>query len=452
MRISTVPAIFLFSFAASAVLYYPTRDARLVFDFVDFIRSYQEHGARLYDEHTMVLSPYAVSRAAVVGMYNLFDFSALPWHLVSCFLFAAIVALLASVCGRLWNHAGYGNSAQLQWAFAALFVLAPYHTETIVWAGAFNYLVVGLCVAAGLYYALRYLERLQKSDLMWTAASLLAGCFAHEWGLFGLAAMVLLALHRGNWRKQNFRATAIIGTIAIACGALYFVNQYRSGALIAHYGADVHLNFQWRDITVAFWKYVLKIVLLSGFWPVSVQDSLYALMNKPVVTWGLLLVAAAMLLFALYRISYGKARGSVAWLFFLWFALFVFPVLNLYFPHWTPVMADRYCFLTAAFLIPACLTWLSVSQSLFRSALAVALACFTLALIKDLKSWNEAGMLLKELYTAVPEPEQSGVFSECARQLSWSVRFAIRFRKRLWCAPQRHEQNLANSFCGCGRL
>ncbi|MBK8660083.1 MAG: hypothetical protein IPN22_14735 [Bacteroidetes bacterium] len=396
MRISNVPAIFFVSFLVSGILYFPTAEAKLVFDFVDFIRSYHETGWNIYDSATHHLSPYWVSKVAVTSLYLLFGFAAQPWHWVSCFLLAANVSLFFAWLRNLLLFVGSKQAHTIAAYAALLFILVPYHTETLVWAGAFNYLIVGLFVWSGLYSTERFLT---TSNRWWAVVaffSFLLGSFSHEWGLFGIAAAFLLWLLMQPASELRSKKTGFFLLSAVSVVALYLLNQCLSGRLIAHYGAEVHLHFQWRDMVAMFYKYGCKIVLLSGFWPVSVQEKVFAYFLVPAVNKALLGLLLLLLAVSCYQLLFKKNTASIGWFLFLLYALFVFPVLNLYFPNWTKIMADRYCFLPAAFLLSALVVFLFSVNGLKWLLWPYAALMFFL-LQTDIASWQRAGSLLTSL-------------------------------------------------------
>src|SRR5207248_3349135 len=73
------------------------------------------------------------------------------------------------------------------------------------------------------------------------------------------------------------------GAIAVAVMMLYFANKMLSGNLVGHYGSSVHLNFKLAEVVPAFYKYIIKILFLGGFFPVSLLNKLYGWLDKPVV-------------------------------------------------------------------------------------------------------------------------------------------------------------------------
>lgn len=397
MRISSVPLIFFGSFFLTLLIYFPTADAKCTFDFLDFIGSYHKNGWNIWYAETHHISPYIVSKVVVTSLYLLFGFSGFKWHLVSC----ALVALDAALLFVLLRNLLQKRNAEIAETSAAIgtfvFLLVPYHTEAIVWVGAFNYLLVGSFVLAGLYSITRYVENVSIRWLALSAISLLLATFTHEWGLFGILAALLIYGFLLPKPKIISVSTVLLGSAYVAVIGMYLFNQWLSGEWISHYGADVHLHFQWREMTAMFFKYILKIVFLSGFWQTHIQSKVYDWLLLPLPNTFLCMVLLSAIFFSIYKVFLRPGRTSVICLLFLLFALFVFPVLNLYFPYWTKIMADRYCYLTAPFLLSAIVVGLFMSGNYLRWLLMPYTLLSAYMLAQNIINWNYAGKITAAL-------------------------------------------------------
>jgi hypothetical protein len=230
-----------------------------------------------------------------------------------------------------------------------------------------------LFVLGGLYCTERFFSTSAHRYAVGAFICFLLGSFSHEWGLFGIAAALLLWLLLHPLSGFVSKKTGLLLLPAALVLLLYLVNQWLSGSMIAHYGADVHLHFQWREMVAMFYKYCCKILLLSGFWPVEMQEKLFAYFLQPTVNTLLLLVLLLIIARSFYHLLFRKTNASAGWFLLLLYVLFVFPVLNLYFPNWTKIMADRYCYLTSAFLISAMVVCIIFCERL--QVVIVAVCC-----------------------------------------------------------------------------
>ncbi len=397
MRISSVPVIFFGSFFLALLIYFPAANAKCTFDFLDFIGSYEKSGWNIWYAETHHVSPYIVSKIIVTSLYLLLSFSGLKWHLVSCVLVALDAALLFVLLRNLLQKHDTEIAEGAAAASSLVFLLVPYHTEAIVWVGAFNYLMIGTFVLSGLYFTIKFSEDFSARWIVLSAISFLLAAFTHEWGLFGIAAALLVYLFLVPQRKLFTASSFLLGAVCMVVIGVYLFNQWLSGEWISHYGADVHLHFQWREMTAMFYKYIFKIVFLSGFWPGHLQSKVYNWLLLPLPNTLLCIVLLSVILFSTYKVFVSRSCLSVICLLFLLFTLFVFPVLNLYFPHWTKIMADRYCYLTAAFLLSAIVIGLFMSGKYLRWLLAPYAVLFTYMLAQNIINWNYAGKITAAL-------------------------------------------------------
>jgi hypothetical protein len=149
----------------------------------------------------------------------------------------------------------------------------------------------------------------------------------------------------------------------------------------------------------AIYKYLMKIILFSGFWNVEVQTKLYLLFQRPIVLGLLVLTLFISILICVMLIALkGKREFRIAALFFLFFLTFVFPVLNLYYPYWINIHADRYCYLPTAFLLISMGSILYRLRSPFKyMAVFLFFFCSVFFLVKTNESWAEAGKLQQKL-------------------------------------------------------
>jgi hypothetical protein len=311
-------------------------------------------------------------------------------------LHALNAVLLFAFVSKLLSVFTYPNSFFPVFIAASCFLISPYHTEVIVWSGAFNYLLVSCFVFFSLYSYTSYLVSQKTSAFIATIISFGLAAFSHELGLFLIPAYMVISL---IVKKHDLKKSIYFFLIVSSCAVIYLVNRSLSGSVIGHYGAQTHLNFQLVEMIGAVFKYLLKIILLSGFWPVQLQESIYNLLQVPSVALLLLALLISCLVFLLLTAT--KANGRrIYLLFFLLFLVFVFPVLNLYFPYWTKIHADRYCYLPSAFLYTLLMCLLFRYGNIFKWFLPIVYIYFSIvSLTYNLKSWQQAGAMQDSLET-----------------------------------------------------
>ena len=134
--------------ALVAMAYWPAGQAFFVKDDIVLISDAQLEfpGAFLHSWPGGFFRPLAEWSYAI--QYRLFDFSPLPYHLVSFAAHLAAAYCVYRLC-RLWSERRIGLIA------AALFVLHPLNTESVSWISGQMSLMSGLCGMVALYLAIR---------------------------------------------------------------------------------------------------------------------------------------------------------------------------------------------------------------------------------------------------------------------------------------------------------
>lgn len=388
----------LLFFAVTVALYCQTVHAKFVFDFINLAFDFKNKGWGDIGSFTTGLSPYWLIKLIFYGLLKLIGFSEYAWFIISCLLHAFNAWLLFLLTRQIANVFIEQHTFAISLFSALLFLLSPYHTEAVVWGGAFNYLVVSAFVLLHLYALAVFLQYKKNFWLYVAALTFAAALFIHEWGLFLLPAnFLMLFLFKNEFQRVSKNIKLALVVLPIFFVGLYFLNQLWHGSLIGHYGAQTHLNFKLHELVPAFIKYLLKLLLLFTFSPIAIQDKVYAWLQQPVVVYAVsvLLLVITLLAMLLYK---RKKAYRPAVFFFLLFSLFVFPVLNLYFPYWIPIHADRYCYLTGAFLYASVVFLVFQVKSRLTTVLPIAFVGVSLWFLwQTNNSWYVAGMLQQQL-------------------------------------------------------
>ena len=388
--------LFTIFFWVTFLIYLPALHSKFVFDFINLVFDIQNRPG--LTEFSKGIAFDFVARLVFQTWLQWFGFNAWAWHFLQCFLHSVNAVLLYALLGFILNHFKYAGFNRIALLSAFCFLLSPYHTEPLVWGGDLNYLLVTSFILTHLLAFVFFMQNRKKRYLLMAVLALAAGFFTHELGWFMLPADFILVIalapsFSAIFSKSNISYYAISLGIII----LYFVNKAFSGQLLGHYGSAVHLRFHLTEIIPAFYKYLVKIIFLGGFLPTTFLDKLYGWMGTTAGVYALVIttVIVAFLLFKYLKKSPGL-KAPVC--FFLLFTLFVFPVLNLYFPYWIKIHGDRYCYITSAFLLATCITLLDAVRPVFSVAFSfLYLICSVFFLSYNIQSWHQAGDLSRKL-------------------------------------------------------
>ncbi len=391
--------LFLFFFTVTSILYISTIHSKFVFDFIDLVFDFQKRGWGDLGSLISGLSPYLVSKGVIFIALKIWGFNAYAWYVFSCLLHALNALLLFLFIERIFIHFDYQQPTIAAGLAAALFLVSPFHTEAVVWGGALNYLIVSVFVLLHFHVVFEFIKSGSKLHLAIAGLTLFAAMFSHEWGLFLLPADFLLLFFLVDDFKKMLSSKYLLLVILLLTGiAYYFFNQWLRGSLVGHYGAETHLNFKLQEIIPAFCKYLLKILLLFTLFPVRIQDKVYAIIQQVSVIHSLSLVFLLIAIACLVLIWKNKKKFGAMVFFFALFCVFVMPVLNLYFPYWINIHADRYCYLPSAFIYASCVAILFRSNSFLKFVLpSVGFVLSVWFLYSVNSSWSEAEKLTRQL-------------------------------------------------------
>ena len=330
--------------------YWPTRRAGLVTDFtglqdriadapfLDFLHNFGfpaleqiTHGFHWLFYHTFGPSPLA------------YYFLHTSLHLLNGYLLYRLLSALTRLVG--WRDASaYTYGATL------LFLLSPYQSEVVVWKVCFNYLgstalMLG-CLLAGFIYL--------AGGKNWAVGACLT-CLTLAYFTFELAlALPLLLLGLAFWVKAEKRMPwATVGTVAglgLLSWIVYFsLNRFLLGDWIGHYGAEVHLQTDPKNILVNYEHYVVKFSAFGREWSGATKAA-FRQWLKASPHWQLLAgIAFVGWGAALYFYQRLNPQLRLATLAFGLFGGAALPVINLYAAYILHVENDRYGYWPYAF-------------------------------------------------------------------------------------------------------
>lgn len=395
-----ISLLFLLFLVLTLLVYSPTLHSKFVFDFVDLFFDFKNKGWSSLASFSKGLSPDFIARSILYGLIEIFGLNERVWFFVSSLLHALNALLFFLLIKQLLHVAGYTQIILPSVLSALLFLFSPFQTEAVVWGGAMNYLVVSFFILLHLNTTLYWLVSKKPWSLYCAALTFFLAMFSHEWGLFLLPADLLLLFLIGDKQKKKYFLFVV--TLFVLIG-IYFLNQWLSGEIIGHYGAETHLRFKWQEIVPAFYRYIFKATLLPGFVFEQYQAQLYSFLLKPKIVLLLVGITLSAVAFIGFLFLKNKQKNTPVIFLLLLFCIFIFPVLNLYFPYWIKIHADRYCYLPLPFLYAAAICFLFQFKTIFRIVLPVVfIICSVICLMQINKNWNASGRMITALEKNFP--------------------------------------------------
>lgn len=334
------------------LLYRHTARARFVYDFIDWYFTYQQMGAEGLLHSFNDPSLHHVYHLFFYGCVKLFDKHPWAWQVVFC----AIHALNATLLFRfleIWLRKGrFEHKLGVAFFASVLFLISPYQTEVVVWGATIHYLLIVTIILLQLNILIGAF--LISNTLRATLSAILfaTGLFTHEIIMVLPAVFLLFIIYspKGVFNgisRLSLSVRYVLPQVVIVL--IYFLlNRLLLGKWIGHYGAAAHLKFNFYQQVAQLLKYMLKYVVLAPFLPNSYGNKLYGWTESSLMIWSLVVIFLAVAMGIHFKRNSNK--WVFGWVLLIAAIVMLFPVLNLYFPTWVNIQADRLGYVASTFI------------------------------------------------------------------------------------------------------
>lgn len=373
-------------------VYAPVAGSHFTFDFVDWYFTYQQYGWKGLLTSFNDPSLHHVYHLFYFCAIQLLGFNAYAWVLLFTAMHAANASLMYYWLKGQFQDYGVLPAQQAALFSSLLFLLSPYQTETVAWGATIHYLLV----MAEVWIILLLSKQADSVGRRATTLAVFAlGMFTHEIIIVLPAVLLGFSLLGVSGYKSVGRVVKQLVLPMAAIVALYFLlNRLFLGQWVAHYGAETHLRFSLQDMTLALQRYAAKYLLFAGMLPDNIRQILY----QP--QWMIFVTPLALLFFGIVYFMIPSAKSSrTLWLAFAGASIvFLFPVLNLYFPFWIPIQGDRLGYLASPFLYALLflVVWILAKRwTVIVMSLLLIISLF--GLMQRTTSWQSASALMYKL-------------------------------------------------------
>lgn len=369
-------ALAAFFVALALLVYWPTRHAGFVMDWLGWQYAYNRDGWAGVPGSFGYPGLHPVLHLGNYALYWLFGANSPVWYWIFAALHGLNAWLLARLALRLPLQVSASQQIFIGIATGLLFVLSPYSAEVVVWRVCLHYLLSLLFALLALHRTLDYLAMPQKRAWWQIQLFVLLALFTFEWSL--VIPVLLLALVLVYFFGKNERPPLpLLGRLfapQVGLWALYFLlNKIKIGDWVGHYGADTHLNIQPQYMMANIMRYVVKQFAFVRSWEHNSKMPIIEGLADGWLFWtgtAVVLLAAAAWLFFFRRWS---ARLQWAGAAFAWFFVALLPVSNLYFYALQNSENDRYGYFASGFGWLALVLLVSVLPKMLRSVVVVGL-------------------------------------------------------------------------------
>lgn len=346
-------AVGFFFLLLTQVLYWPARNAGLVTDFVGTVERLRP--ATLLDVLQNTFGFYGFQQINFLFLFTYFKIFGvefpLGWHLVYTFTHSLNALLLFLLFKRLLGYQQIRWSAGLAFSIALLWLTAPYHTEAVVWEVCYSYLITTTMIIGILMLLHRWYQSANAVNLWFAHGLFLVALFTFE-NSFIVPGITLLLMLFFWEHKRVFQRTFLLALLGTQIGLLFFrllLSKLVFNSWAAHYGDDVHLNFNIIDWLGSSYKYAGKYLLYtryqSGQFENGIMDFFSQVSSVLWLTGGLLLLLV-WLSFYFYKVN---PKLKVIAFFVIAFGMAILPVHNLFMVTLMYVEGDRLGYLASIF-------------------------------------------------------------------------------------------------------
>ena len=164
---------------------------------------------------------------------------------------------------------------------------------------------------------------------------------------------VLMVLTFGRFGPKRLPLVKVFSSLSLPqfsiLGLYFLLNKYLLGVWVGHYGADVHLKFDFNEILGNSLRFLFKLGSFARYYPHTLKEKIFGALGQ--IEAGQIFLALLILIALLTYFLVRKSQPKI-WLssFCLGMTLIaLLPVLNLYFNFLLHIENDRYGYLACVF-------------------------------------------------------------------------------------------------------
>jgi protein O-mannosyl-transferase len=339
-------------------VYYPAFQTGFLSDDYNALSLFKQEGFRLlYYKMDTVFMPVMMFICGL--LYQIFGLDPLGYHvfnfLCHCLNAILLAVLVNKIMSRYQPEFHFRN--YIPWICGLFFFLNPYQTEAVSWISGMAYPISLIFSLGTLIFFLSWLENGKIKNLLISGIMYLLAILSKEVMIVIPAIILMLTIIDFLFRKE-IRARQLhinMAYVALTFGLLlgiYFIFRYFSiNEIIGHYGKDVHLNFDLKQIFFTLAAYHLKFFFVYRFlpeWMYEVARFFHKYDVFLIIVLHFFIIFCAFLSNYIRRFFYPKMILSAAFFYFS-FLISLLTVLNLEYSFLGEIQSDRYGYFASVF-------------------------------------------------------------------------------------------------------
>lgn len=394
--------LFLFFFSVVFILYFPTRNAGFVTDFIGWQWSFnkQTFWQILQGEEHGIKSFYQFTHLLMFAMSRLFGMWGLPWLVVQSIMVAFAALSVYQLYLRMCRVFNFKNAENIGIIAVLSCLLSPYLAEVMVWRAAFHYPLAFAIHIGYVHLALSYYEQRRFQFVLWANVLFIISLMSLEYffvtPFLVTATFILISLNDRTVLIKNKKI--LIKTVLafivtpLSCIALYmFLYTAKYGKIVAH-GREDAFGLLFKPESYAnFGKYTSKYLLFARHWLHPIKEQFFNFFSKPSIE--LILMCSVIGIGILGLLFWHRFKPKVKMIFwsYTFFVLWMVPIMSLYFAYILLTENDRYGFIPSVFLFLCVVLILSsLPKKIFYGISIVYLSISCFLTIKTNRQWKEA--------------------------------------------------------------
>ena len=394
--------LFIFFWCCVLSLYFPAHHAGLVYDAIDWIKSYN-----LYGYTNLFHPPYdntirPVYHFCLITCWKLFGTNGYAWFLVTTGLHAYNVTIVFFVLRSIMQTLGLKNAHWSSFAAAFSFLISPLNTEPVIWYACMHYLITFACIFSILWCIINW-QKFSLPSLGFIISTLyLIAIFSLEVSYAAIILIVLIFIIFRNilfTNKQIFKLGLVTLLPMLLLTAGYFVlTRLTYGKWIGHYGVKAVVNNSIWSITGKFFGYLAKDIFF-----LNQYNNRHAVNLFLQTQHGFSLVFFLIVVVCAYLIIFRNSQLSPKWRFVLWLffslgAIYA-PTCTLFFYDFMNIQADRLEYFISPFIFGLLIfTLFQIKQYKLRNCLLVGYLSVQLYLSNsNIAAWSANRSLQENL-------------------------------------------------------
>jgi hypothetical protein len=335
--------------AMAQLLYLQTHGAGMVFDFNGWILQYQSGSFSDIWHCFGYPGLHQIEHLLFFSIYKTFGLNPWAWTLLFSALHGLVAFLAYCFLKQLYTLCKVKDALILSFITAGLFLLSPMASETVVEKVTIHYFATVSAMLLCLIGWIKYHQSHKVSYLLVIACIFPIGLFGLELSYsYPLIHLILgIFLFHRNQRRMSIPSIAALTFPFLILGAFLILHKALIGTYIGHYGSDVHLRFDFKDILSNLMKYALSYLVFFRHWSFPLKT----LLSEWLFSHAYLITSLLVLLMTLLFFRFRKTSDTV--MILLWVTLAVLalaPVANLYFVLLSPYENDRYGYWASIFI------------------------------------------------------------------------------------------------------